>query len=151
VLWLREHNRIARKLEGLFGNLWGDERIFQETRRIIGAMLQHITYTEYLPLILGKEIMQRFDLNTRRRDEFLLFLGYDACENPGIRQGFFAAAFRFGHSMIKDRAGMIAASGSFTQPRFRELFLRPDPMYQKEGVEKVVRGLFMERPQSVDR
>ncbi|XP_056003153.1 chorion peroxidase-like isoform X2 [Ostrea edulis] len=148
TIWLREHNRIAKILEASFAS-WDDEKIFQEARRIVGAMFQHITYTEYLPLILGKKIMERFDI--KPKDKGYFFKGYDPCVNPNIRHGFMAAAFRFGHSMINDRVGLKSASGQYKRPRFRELFNIPDPMYQKEGVEKVMRGLYIERCQSVDR
>jgi len=53
-LFLRFHNYIASKLQEEHPS-WTDETIYQETRRIVAAVTQIITYDNFLPIILGKE------------------------------------------------------------------------------------------------
>ena len=43
ILWVREHNRLARALKGI-NNHWDDEKLYQEARRILIAEWQHIIY-----------------------------------------------------------------------------------------------------------
>ena len=52
-LWVREHNYWAKQLAEYNEELT-DEEIYQKAKIIVEALLQHITYEEYLPLLLGK-------------------------------------------------------------------------------------------------
>lgn len=48
----KEHNRVAVNLAQL-NRHWTDDVLFLESRRIVTAVIQHITYNEFLPIILG--------------------------------------------------------------------------------------------------
>lgn len=51
-LLISEHNRVANLLRQK-NVRWDVETIFEESKRVIVAEIQHITYTQYLPLLLG--------------------------------------------------------------------------------------------------
>ena len=69
----------------------------------MGAMLQHITYNEWLPVILGPRVLNIFELTLNPNGHYDR---HNASVNPSIANAFAGAAFRFGHSLIKSRAGM---------------------------------------------
>ena len=69
ALFIKEHNRIARRLKELNPN-WNDEKLYQESKRIVNAEWQHIIYNEWLPLLIGVELLERFDLRPLTGKEF---------------------------------------------------------------------------------
>lgn len=97
TVWVGEHNRIVSELADMNSH-WSDEKLYQEARRIVGAMIQHITYREFLPLVLGREVCKLFDLSL---EPVGYYKGYDPRINPGVANSFGAAAFRFGHSLVQ--------------------------------------------------
>ncbi|XP_015595581.1 uncharacterized protein LOC107267903 isoform X1 [Cephus cinctus] len=97
VVFLRQHNRIATELAALNPH-WSDEKLYQETRRIIIALMQQITYREFLPVVLGRAVMENFDLDIHNKG---YFDGYDPSINPNVINSFATAAYRFGHSLVQ--------------------------------------------------
>lgn len=51
---LQEHNNIGEQLAHLNPD-WSEEDVFFEARRIVTAQIQHISYSEFLPIVLGQE------------------------------------------------------------------------------------------------
>ena len=64
------------------------------------AELQHITYNEWLPLIIGNLAMERFSLTTNPHG---YSSDYDDDVNPSMTNEFTGAAFRFGHSTVQGK------------------------------------------------
>lgn len=99
LLFAREHNRIAERLHHV-NPQWNDDILFEEARRIVIAELQHITYNEWLPLIIGHEAMERFSLYSNPSG---YGSDYDEDINPSMTNEFTGAAFRFGHSTVQGK------------------------------------------------
>lgn len=146
LLFAREHNRIANSLSKLNPH-WSDDVIFEEARRIVVAEIQHITYNEWLPLIVGRQAMERFGLSSPRQG---YSTDYDEEVNPSMTNEFTGAAFRFGHSTVQGRLfvefehrlnEIILLSDTFNNParfRFQHFF------------DEIMRALVHEPMQSVD-
>uniref|UniRef100_A0AAR5P8U1 Uncharacterized protein n=1 Tax=Dendroctonus ponderosae TaxID=77166 RepID=A0AAR5P8U1_DENPD len=96
TLMAREHNRVARE-PALVNPHWDDKTLFQEVRRINIAIIQHITYNEFLPILLGKDVMEKFGILLQKEG---YWNGYDPNVNPNVIDAFSAAAYRFGHSLL---------------------------------------------------
>jgi len=101
IMLLREHNRIADKLQALNPH-WDDETVFQETRRINIAEYQHISYYEWLPFFLGQDNM----INNRllyKPTKGSFINDYNPSIDPSVINSHATAAFRYFHSQIEGR------------------------------------------------
>lgn len=60
TLFVREHNRLAEEIAAEDPTLDG-ETIYQKARNLVKAQVQHITYSEYLPLLLGEASLNPYE------------------------------------------------------------------------------------------
>jgi hypothetical protein len=95
TLFMRNHNRIAGILQKEHPT-WSDEQLYQEARKLNIATEQIITYTEYLPDLLGPFAMKAYT-------------GYKPGIDPAIATEFSTIGFRFGHSLL---SGNIERQGN---------------------------------------
>lgn len=50
---LRLHNTLCEELKRINPS-WNDERLYQEARRLLIGMYQHVTYNEFVPVLVGE-------------------------------------------------------------------------------------------------
>uniref|UniRef100_A0AAY4DN87 Peroxidase n=1 Tax=Denticeps clupeoides TaxID=299321 RepID=A0AAY4DN87_9TELE len=134
TVWFREHNRIATELLRLNPH-WDGDTIYHEARKIVGAQMQHITYSQWLPKILG-------EAGIKRMGEYH---GYNPNVNSGIFNAFATAAFRFGHTLINpilyrlDENFQAIPQGHIS---LHKAFFSPFRIVNEGGIDPLLRGLF---------
>ncbi|XP_075679752.1 eosinophil peroxidase-like isoform X1 [Dermatophagoides pteronyssinus] len=140
-LWLRNHNLLARKFRLLRPD-WTNDKIFYETRKIISAQLQIITYRDWLPLIIGSKGMKMLGK----------YNGYDETINPSISNVFATAAMRFGHTLVNKNLIRKFANlqhhhdderkhSKDDGTKMHQAFFRPDQLSKTEVFDSVLLGL----------
>jgi peroxidase len=127
TLWMREHNRLC---DAVFAErpYFSEEQAFWKARQIVIAKIQHITYEEWLPALLGSQITLLDTVQPKRAD-------------TRISVEFSTAAFRIGHSLIPDPIGQ------FTLP---SIFFNTTMMYGY-GVDAFLEAAYETPAQAADR
>ena len=139
TLFMREHNRQA-DLIAAANPSWNDEEIYQLARKIVGAEIQKITYSDWLPALLGPGRLSTYQ-------------GYNPAVNPTIATEFSAAAFRIGHSMLNgtllrlDNNGVSIPQGGLP---LRNNFFTPAAITDEGGISPLLKGLASQPAQEID-
>ncbi|GEQ86374.1 hypothetical protein ULMS_18820 [Patiriisocius marinistellae] len=137
TLMVREHNRLADEIKVENPN-WNDEQIFQRARKIVGALIQAVTYEEFLTNI-GVTMSP--------------YNGYDNTVQPDIVNTFSAAGYRFGHTMVNGRLVRFEENGddwNFGAIDLRNGFFKPTILLEEGGLEPFFRGFAAQKHQLVD-
>ncbi|KAG1650757.1 Peroxidasin [Nymphon striatum] len=142
TIFMREHNKIAEKVKAARPS-WNGDRIFLETRKIMAAIFQNIVYQEYLPAILGKKYVAgdpNLNLNVHQN--------YDSNTRPVIFNEFATAAFRFGHSQLRD---LLPRQGK-ASVKLSSVYFNPFILYESGNpVQEMTAGMLNEVSMKTDR
>ncbi|KAL7632516.1 UNVERIFIED_CONTAM: hypothetical protein RMT77_017179 [Armadillidium vulgare] len=145
TIWFRQHNRLAKEL-GRLNPHWSDETIFQETRRIVVAQIQHIAYNEWLPIVIGTSTAEAYNLLPLREG---FTHNYDRFLSAQIRNEFASIGFRFGHTLVEGMVRLFDKSHNNRESiNLFEHFNRPGIIYQR--FDELLRVLFKQPMQSFD-
>ncbi|XP_037109430.1 eosinophil peroxidase isoform X1 [Syngnathus acus] len=137
TLFLREHNRLVKELHDLNPH-WSPNTLYQEARKIIGAIHQILTWEHYLPRVLGETAMSK---------QMPPYQAYDPNVDPSIANVFATAAFRFAHVTVQPIVtrlgpGYAANSQHPSLPLHHSLFASWR-VVQEGGIDPVLRGLLL--------
>ncbi|XP_033832017.1 eosinophil peroxidase isoform X2 [Periophthalmus magnuspinnatus] len=135
TLFVREHNRVARALKRI-NPQWDSERLYQESRKILGAYTQIFVFRDYLPHIVGPDTMQRL---------LGQYPGYNARVDPSISNVFATAAYRFAHLAIQHTLARLDANyrehPQFPSVPLFKAFFTPWRIIFEGGIDPLIRGL----------
>ncbi|XP_041978546.1 peroxidasin homolog pxn-2 isoform X2 [Aricia agestis] len=150
TMFLREHNRIVEGLRGVNPH-WDAEQLFEHTRRIMAAEIQHIVYNEFLPRLLSWNAVNLYGLKLLPSG---YYKEYSPTCNPSIVTEFASAAFRFGHSLLRPHLPRLSPSYQPVDPPIllRDGFFRPDMfMDHPPMVDELIRGLSSTPMETLDQ
>uniref|UniRef100_A0A8C5R0H6 Myeloperoxidase n=1 Tax=Leptobrachium leishanense TaxID=445787 RepID=A0A8C5R0H6_9ANUR len=133
TIFVREHNRIVTVLRRLNPS-WSGEILFQEARKIIGAITQKINYKDWAPLLLGSttsRVLPRYR-------------AYNDSVNPGA-SNVFSLVFRMGHTMIQPFIYRLVegykTSRQLPPVPLHLTFFNTWRVVREGGVDPILRGL----------
>jgi len=139
TLFVREHNWHADRISAANPQFSGDE-VYQRARQMVNAEIQTITYREYLPALLGRGYISRYQ-------------GYQPEVNATIANIFSSAAFRYGHSALSPTLLRLNAQGDAIAAghlALRDAFFAPQRLTEEGGIAPILRGLAGQVSQAVD-
>lgn len=138
TLWVREHNSIADEIAAADPSL-SDEEIYQQARSIVIAEMQAITFNEYLPALLGRNVIPTYE-------------GYDSSVDPTISNLFATAAFRYGHTSLSSELQRLDDDGNVIDEGnilLRDAFFNPTEVIEL-GIDPLLKGLASNISQEID-
>ncbi|NXJ69749.1 PERE peroxidase, partial [Rostratula benghalensis] len=136
TVFLREHNRLVTELRKLNPH-WDGEKLYQESRKIVIAITQKITYRDYLPLLLAEETSNWIPA----------YRGYNEKVDPTV-SNVFSLAFRFGHTSVQPFVSRLDDDfqplGPLSHVPLHLTFCAPWRIIMEGGIDPLIRGMVID-------
>jgi Ca2+-binding RTX toxin-like protein len=139
TIFVREHNWQVERLAAADPSLTGDE-LYEMARAIVTAEIAHITYSEFLPHLLGTNAITAYS-------------GYDSSIDARLSIEFSGAAYRWGHSTVSAVTERKNEQGEVVGPELTlrdTFFLTPDSFAAHGGADGFLRHLGADVSQAMD-
>ena len=139
TLFVREHNYQVDQLKADHPD-WSGDQLYSQARAIVSAEIANITYSEFLPHLLGPNAIPAY-------------AGYDASVDPRITEEFAGAAYRFGHSIVSAETERLGENGAVTGPSLElkdTFFLSAADFTADGGADGFLRHLASDPSQALD-
>jgi peroxidase len=128
TLFVREHNYQVDRLHQEHPN-WSGDKLYEMAKAITTAEMVNITYSEFLPHLLGEDAIKPYH-------------GYDPTVDARITEEFEGAAYRFGHSIVSDEISATSNIGAFTSEQtLAESFFENPATFAATGADGLLRHL----------
>lgn len=137
TIFAREHNRRCDELQRE-NPLWSDEKLYQEARRYVGALIQNVLYHEWLPSV-GIELPR--------------YSGYQDGLNPQITSAFTSAAFSFFPTLIPQELKRLDNYGNpfeYFDLQLKNSFYDPVYVLRNNGISHLLKGMATQPQQKLD-
>ncbi|MFY0614466.1 MAG: hypothetical protein JXQ99_23250 [Hyphomicrobiaceae bacterium] len=137
TIWAKEHNRLAEVLKSKHPD-WSEDDVFNAAKITVESLIQHITFDEWLPLLVGENNIPDY-------------WGYDPHMDPSISHEFASAAFRFGHSLLSSDIKRMDENGDNAGDlQLARMFFNAAVLKDAGSVDTLVRGLAAQSAQELD-
>jgi hypothetical protein len=139
TLLVREHNTLVDEIK-LKTGITDADTLYEKAKVILEGKIQHITYNEFLPVLLGPYYMPA------------PYSEYHSTVNPQVANEFSTAGFRVGHTLLSSELerfnedGTVHPNGHLS---LKNAFFNPD-VVKDEGIEPILRGLVVGKSEKID-
>ena len=141
TVWMRQHNHLTDQLKNLNPH-WDDERLYQEARRIVGAQIQHITFAEFLPILVGMDNMNNYGLTLQTNG---YYSDYNLNIDASVMNSFASAAGQFFYSIFTDYLAQYSKDGTrIARTKLSDNFFDPSGLYFQDRLDAYLRFLLKE-------